>query len=364
MEKEKTIQLSVVDVEKKYSFNPAETVYGGASSIVSWGIDNDIPKLLGNCYEKSSTLAAAINQSVNYVLGDDILIKEDAAFWKEKINRRGQTIADLASVWAYDYYIYGNFAAQCIFNALGNVVEIIPLAVDRCRLSEDRTKVFYSKKAWTKYQVKSDEYGRFGFAEFDPKNPTQIFFWNGNGVRHYYNPAPWQNCLNDVLTEAETSLYCLKSTTAGFSAKYLLTFPDTSNLTDEQKKAIEDGIRNKFCGYDSDSNFMIYYANDEDKKLAVDKIEADGSPELLQQVRAGARANIFTSLRISPLLCGLTEGTSTGFASQEFSDSFRLFDRTVASPVRKIITDSINKIIGVEDGVSIVPFSIVFDGNN
>lgn len=360
MERQERIQLSVVDVEKKYSFNPAETVYGGGNAIVSWGADNDIPKLLGNCYEKSSTLAAAINQSVNYVLGDDILVKDDAAFWKKEINRRHQTMADLAAAWVSDYYIYGNFAAQVIYNKIGIVTEIYPLDTSKCRLNEAKDKVFYSKKGWTKYSTKSEEYDRFGYADFNPENPTQIFFWNGNGVRKFYNPAPWQSCLNDVLTEVETSLYCLKNVTDGFSAKYLLVLPDTANLTDEQKQAIEDGIRNKFCGYDADSNFMIYYANDEGKSLAVNKIEADGSPELLQQVREGARANIFTSLRISPLLCGLTEGTTVGFASTEFSDSFRLFDRTVASPVRKIITDSINKIIGVEDGVEIVPFTISF----
>ena len=364
MEKEERIQLSVVDVERKYSFNPAETVYGGGNAIVSWGLDNDIPKLLGNCYDKSSTLAAAINQSVNYVLGDDIVVTDEASYWKEKINRRGQTVKDLLSVWAMDYYIYGNFAAQIIFNALGLPVEIYPLDIAKCRLNETKDKVFYSKKGWSKYSTKSDCYDRFGYADFDAEHPTQIFFWNGNGVRKFYNPAPWQSALNDVLTEAETSLYCLKNVTAGFSAKYLITFPDTANLTDEQKKIVETGIREKFCGYDADSNFMLYWANDEGKNLTVSKIEADGSPELLQQVRQGTRTNIFTSLRISPLLCGLTEGTTTGFASQEFSDSFRLFDRTVASPVRDILVGSIDKIIGVEDGVKIVPFTISFSDEN
>ena len=364
MEKEERIQLSVVDVERKYSFNPAETVYGGGNAIVSWGLDNDIPKLLGNCYDKSSTLAAAINQSVNYVLGDDIVVTDEASYWREKINRRGQTVKDLLSVWAMDYYVYGNFAAQIIFNALGLPVEIYPLDIAKCRLNETKDKVFYSKKGWSKYSTKSDCYDRFGYADFDAEHPTQIFFWNGNGVRKFYNPAPWQSALNDVLTEAETSLYCLKNVTAGFSAKYLITFPDTANLTDEQKKIVETGIREKFCGYDADSNFMLYWANDEGKNLTVSKIEADGSPELLQQVRQGTRTNIFTSLRISPLLCGLTEGTSVGFASQEFSDSFRLFDRTVASPVRDILVGSIDKIMGVEDGVKIVPFTISFSDEN
>ena len=105
---------------------------------------------------------------------------------------------------------------------------------------------------------------------------------------------------------------------------------------------------------------MIYYGNDEGKSLTVTKIEADESPEKFQAIREGAKTNIFVSLRISPLLCGMGS-EKTGFSTQEFSDSYKLFDRTVASPVRKIVTDSINDIIGIKDGVTIKAFTITFD---
>ena len=359
MEKEERLLLSVVDVEKKYTIDPAETVYGGGTAIVSWGRDNDLPKLLTTCYEKSATLKAAIDMSINYVDGDEVIVTDEAAAWKEKVNRRGQDMQTLISHITYDYYVTGCFAIQIIYNAFGPC-ELYPLDVTRCRLNEARDRVFYSKKGWTKYSTKSDEYRRFGFAEYDPKNPTMIYFYNGAGVKRTYNPAPWGAALDDVLTEIEASRYCLNTTTNGFAARYLINLPDTANLDNEQKKAIEDGIRTKFCGYDAESNFMIYYANDEGKSLTVNKIEADESPERLQTIRDGARTNIFTSLRISPLLCGVSVGTSTGFATQEFSDSFKLFDRTVAAPVRKVITTAVNDCIGVQDGVVIKPFTISF----
>lgn len=356
---QKRVMLSVVDVESKYTIDPAETV-NGSSGIVSWGADNALAKLLATCYEKSATLKAAIDQSVNYVCGDEVVVSEEAALWKEQINRRKQDMDTLVNHITYDYYIYGNFAIQVIFNKLGMPVEMYPLDVSKCRLNEARDKVYYSKKGWTKYQTKSEEYGRFGYADFDPEHPTQIYFFNGAGVRKTYNPAPWAAALDDVLTEVEGSRYSLNSVTNGFAARYIIDIPDSSNLTDEQKEVIEDGIRNKFCGYDAESNFMIYYGNDEGKSLTVTKIEVDESPEKFQTIREGAKTNIFTSLRISPLLCGMGS-EKTGFSTQEFSDSYKLFDRTVASPVRKIVTDSINDIIGIKDGVKIVPFTITFD---
>lgn len=354
------IQLSVVDVEQKYSYDITENVYGGGG-IVSWGADNDVVKLLYNCYTKSATLKAAIDQSLNYILGEGVEISDDAASWKEKVNRRGTTMGALISHIASDLYIYGNFAIQVIFNKLGSPVELYPLDVARCRLNADKNKVYYSKKMWTKYQTKAEEYDRFGYADFDINKPTQIYFYNGNGIRCAYALSPWSAALDDVLCEIEGSRYSLNSITNGFAARYIINMPDTANLTDEQKKVIEDGIRKKFCGPDAPNNFMLYYSNDESKNISVQKIEADETPDRFIAMRKNSRENIFTSLRISPLLCGLTSDTNTGFATSEFSDSYKLFDKTVAEPVRIVLEDAVNRIIGVEDGVRILPFVLTFE---
>ena len=348
MEKNENILMSVVDIEKKYTYDPAETVYGG-EQVVSWGLDNNIPKLLNNCYEKSATLKAAIDQSINYVLGDGLVINPDAGLWLEKVNRRGETMEDLVGHIIFDYFTYGNYAIQVIFNKLGIPVELYALDVARCRLNGNKDKVFYSKKTWTKYQQVADVFDRFGYAEIDPEKPTQIYFYNGSGVRSVYNKAPWAAALNDVLCEIEGSEYSLNSVVNGFSARYVLNIPDTSNLTDEQKRDIENSIKTKFTGPDANT-FMLYFTNDEGKNIEVRKIESDETPERFVAIRNSSRENIFVSLRISPLLCGLGGAVgSTGFATQEFSDSYKLYDRTVAEPIRHLIERTLEKILGIQD---------------
>ena len=71
------VLMSVVDVEQKYVYDPAEDVYGGGDGVVSWGAENNLPKLLINCAEKSATLKACIDQSINYAMGDDIIVNEE-----------------------------------------------------------------------------------------------------------------------------------------------------------------------------------------------------------------------------------------------------------------------------------------------
>ena len=143
------------------------------------------------------------------------------------------------------------------------------------------------------------------------------------------------------------------------SATYT-TLPDddTANLTDEQKDALNESIKSKFTGPNANS-FMLYFTNDEGKKIEVDKIESDETPERFVSIRNASRENIFVSLRISPLLCGLGL-SNTGFATQEYSDSYKLYDRTVAEPVRHIIERSLAKITGIDDVVTISQFTINF----
>lgn len=356
MSEKKNITLSVVDVEKKYYYDPAETVYGG-EQVVSWGIDNNLPKLYANCVDNSATLGAAVGQSVTYVLGDGLEI--NAGAWQKEINRRGETMQDLVNHIVLDYFTYGNFAIQVIYNKLGVPVELYALDVARCRLNGDKNKVYYSKKNWTKYQTKADVYDRFGYAEIDNEKPTQIYFYNSTGIRSVYNKPQWASAIDDVLTEVEGSKFSLSSVVNSFAARYILNIPNTDNLTDEQKKAIEEAIKNKFTGVDA-SNFLLYFTNDEGKSIDIKKIEANQDPKLFQEIRNGARENIFIALRISSLLCGLGN-EKTGFSTDEYRDSYKLYDRTVAEPIRHIIERSLEKVIGIENAVIIKPFVLSFD---
>ena len=113
------VLMSVVDVEQKYVYDPAEDVYGGGDGVVSWGAENNLPKLLINCAEKSATLKACIDQSINYAMGDDIIVNEEAASWAEKVNRRGLSMKDLINRILADYFTTGNFAIQVMSLSVG-----------------------------------------------------------------------------------------------------------------------------------------------------------------------------------------------------------------------------------------------------
>lgn len=357
------IKFSLIDVEKKYHMEIDENAYG-SESIISYGKDNDMPVLLKNCYRNSATLKSVIDGSVNYILGDDITVNESAAKWKDGVNRSGMTMRQFISNLAMNHQIYGGFAVQVIFNKLGQPVELYPLDFGRCRTNENHTKVWYSRKKWGKYTTKADCYDAFNPTKVDPKNPTQIFYYAGDFTSSVYPLPPYYGALKDVLTEMECANYSLNSVSNGFAARYIFNIPDSQNLTDEQKRSVEQGIKEKFCGSEADANFMLYWKGDaESDKIDIAKIEGDTTPERYIAIKDNARANIFVAMRATPNLFGLPSA-STGFNQQEYSSAMKLYQKSVIEPIRDVIKEAIDKMLGVEDAISIAPYIINFNDEN
>lgn len=359
------IQLSVLDIEKKYKVDYAEYTYGNGSNTdrpVGWGDDNQLPSLYMNCYAKSSTLKATIMSQVDYILGDDVVVNDSAAAWKEKVNRNGMTMRQLIAKVAFNYSVYGGFAIQVIYNKLGIPVELYPLDFGKCRVNENNTKVFYNK-TWSKYNGKYQTFDCFDPDNVDPNNPTQIFWYKGDFTSSVYPLPQYNGALYDIITEIEASKYSLNTVARGFSARYLIQFPEVPNLTDEQKAGVEAAIKNKFTGSDADVSFMLYWRNgDQDgDKIEINKIETDDAPEKYLAIKDTARQNIFIAQRTSPLLCGLP--VASAFSTDEFRDSFKLYNKTVITPIQDAIRESLEKIIGVENPVSFRQFDITFDEN-
>ena len=357
---EKEIKLSVIDTEKKYSIpDYSETTYG-SNSIVSYGKDNDMPILLRNCYRGSATLKSVIDGYIPYILGEDIIVNPKIAKFDKQVNTRGMTMRQFIASLSLDYMIYGGFAFQIIDSKLGTTHELYPLDFARVRTNENGTKIFYSKKAWSRYGTKSEE-----FEAFNPNKSqkTSIFYFKGDFTRNIYPLPTWYGALTDVLTEMETSKYSLNSVSNGFSARYVINLPNAANLTDEQKDVIEKGVKEKFCGPDTDSNFMLYFANG-DKYINVAKLESDDTAEKYIAIKDNCRSNIYTSLRATPLLFGLPNA-SNGFSTQEYSDSFKLFQKTVIQPIQDIFVEVLDKvfvkILDGEHSIEITPFNITFD---
>ena len=107
---------------------------------------------------------------------------------------------------------------------------------------------------------------------------------------------------------------------------------------------------------------MIFSWN-KTKDTATDIVEfkVEDFGERYKSLATHSRTQIFTAFRAIPLLFGLTSEANTGFSTDEFEQSFKLYNRTQIRPVQRLIGDAYDKIFGTSGVLSITPFSI--DGN-
>ena len=83
---------------------------------------------------------------------------------------------------------------------------------------------------------------------------------------------------------------------------------------------------------------MLYWkdGNGDDYNIKIDKIESDETSERYIAIKDSARQNIFIAMRTTPMLCGLPNATN-GFSTNEYRDSFKLFQKSVIEPYQDTI---------------------------
>ena len=354
MEKEsQKVTFSVV--ESRRVEIPEYTENTNTTSYVPWGIDNKFPEFITTIYNESSTARACIDGTANFICGNGVEVKGGERF-KDQVNRRGDTVEDLLSAVAVDVMKFYGFAVQVIFNKLGVPVEFYALDFSRVRLSADGRKVYYAKK-WGGYTGKYEVFDAFNLDSIDPEKMTQVYVWKDPSSRRVYPTCFWRGSWRDCLSEISASKYVLNSLSTGMSAKAMVNIPNkTGLLTDDDKAKIQEAISTKYCGPDAENSFFLYFQEEGEDQLKVDMLEQKDESQKFETIRNSARENIFIGFRCTPNLLGLPSAT-TGFNEQEFNESFKLYQKTVVSPLQKKIERAFKKFMGLED-MAILPFSL------
>ncbi len=356
MEEEKKIMKFSV-IEKTEPRIPVYTEPNTpAGKPVPWGERNDFPNFVNMLYNESSTLRAIIDGSVKFICGNGLSISDEAAKWRDEINRRGETLEDLIEGVGLDLLKFNGFAIQVIYSKLGEVKELYALDFGRIRLSSDGKKVFYAKK-WGSYTNKYDEYDAFDRSRINVENPTQIFVYKSTAKTIYPMPT-YQGSFKDALSDIAASEYTLNNLENGLAARTIITIPDTDGmLTEDEKKDIEKSIQARFCGPRADSKFFLYFKQIEGSDMKVDSIQVEDESEKFNRIREAARDNLFISFRAIPGLFGLPN-KNNGFTQQEFAEAFALYQKCQVSGWQRKIEKAIEKIINTKGAITILPFSL------
>ena len=344
--------------------SPVEKVLAGRD-MVEWGTRNAYPDYLLDLYNNVPTLRSIINGNIDYVAGDDVTIMPlQEEFTNQEMNMRGDTIREQVKDIAKDFEIYGGFALQVIRNLAGEVAEVYYIDMRYLRTNKEGDVFYYSEK-WGK----SSRTDMVVYPAFLPKieweklsdeernrHASSILFVKNVHTQVY--PAPlYAASIKACEIERLIDEFHLSDINNHFVSSAIINF-NNGDPGQEIKSEIERGFNEKFCG--ASNGGRVAFSWNPNKETATDIVEfkMEDFGERYKALSQHSRTQIFTSFRAIPLLFGLTSEANTGFSTEEFEQSFKLYNRTQIQPVQRMICDTYDKIYGQRGVLTIRPFSL------
>ena len=309
---------------------------------VTYGTDNLYPQFLLGLYEGCSTLKAIIDGNVDYVMGDDFILDADLD--------RNKAI-EVARNVVRDWYIFGYSFMQPIRNLLGDVKDIEYLPSEYVRTDKEHQSFWYCEK-WKGY-------GRADAAVYpafmnDPKQKTGVLML-GAGRGTY--PAPlWSAAVKDAEMERKIDEFHLNELSNNFLSSMLINF-NNGAPDDAVKEQIERDLQEKHSGSENAGRFFLSFNENVTNRTTVERLGTDDFDKRYEALAKRTREQLFISFKCQPILFGLTSETNTGFSTQEFSDLFKLYNKTMISPRQDMLKRAFAKIYG-RDVLTITPFTI------
>lgn len=354
---ENKIQIAFAAIDKEWeTLIPQNVENDGLKKYVTWGEYNDYPNYLWSLFNDVSTLKTIIEGTADYVIGNDVVCTIKG--FDVEVNTKGDTMRELVRLLARDYLIYGGFAIQVIRNKVGDVRELYYMDFRYVRSSK-KNDVFYYSEDFTKKYVRSNKMVVYPKYVRENRNvPTSVMYVTNEKSKTYPTPR-YSGSLKACEIERQIDTYHLSSLENGFGGSYILNFLN-GIPSDEQKEEIEKNVNEKFAGASNAGRILINFANGKDNATTLEKLDTEDFGEKYKAAAERSKQQIFTAFRAIPALFGDVTAT-TGFNSQEFTESFKVFNRTVVRPIQQTICDSIDKIFGSGDSVNITPFSIEED---
>ena len=287
-------------------------------------------------------------------MGNAVDMSKIGLYWQEYRNEYGDTLEDIMKKAVIDYLIFGGAAILLERNSYGDVSDLYWLDFQNTRTDEDNTMVWYWERGMKGKH--KNQYKVYDVFEFGKTYTSSVFYFNGHTSRGVYPVPRYLGALSAIQTSCEISKFHLNSILNNFSGNFIINY-NSADYSDEDKKKIVNGIKENFTGTENASKVMVAFNNGKDNAVTVARIPEDGFDKKYEALKNSTTEEIYLAFRAIPQLFGYMNA-STGFNTQEFEESFKVFNRTVIKPIQKDLISWFDDIFGIKNCIYIEPFTL------
>lgn len=348
--------LFITNLEKQIQGTPITT--NSQQGWVKWGLKNDYPNLLLNLYSESPTHRAAIDFTVQSIIGNGVdydAMKLDSG---DVVPNYYQTWDEILKNLALDFALYGSYAIQIIKNKDNTSYSFYHMPLEKVRWSpydeDGQITSYWISNDWTAIGLNPP----FEIPAFDMRDdqtiergtPYLYVYRQYSPTQNYYTSPHYTAGIKAIQAEIEFVNYDLKHIVNGFSAAGILTLPQVE--TDEEKKAIINNIQRMFQGSENTNQMAITFrTNIEDKPVEYTSF-ADKSSNVNQYADSNKRCinRILAAHQIpSPMLIGMPDANNSGFSSDadKIETAYQLYQKLTGNINRICVIKTINQLFAM-----------------
>lgn len=296
------------------------------------GKNNDFPEYVNGLYQNCSLFEAAVDNLVNYIIGEGIEGNDYI------INEKEELLSDVINKCVFDYVLNGAFTCHIIRSATGKIVEIYHIDYKRFRVNEEET-IAYLARDWNKWGNKPIELPIY---RKDSKEPSSVFYFKGFKSVDTY-PIPFYiGSLRSIESYIEVDNYWLNSVQNDFSPSTMMFLREGKPEIEEQVE-IEKGLTKKFGGSQKSGRLLLSFCDNPDSYPIIERLEVTDFGERYQSLIKQCKENIYNSFKIPSVLIGGSD-QSKGFSETEFKSAFVLYQKTIVSGFQKQIERGFERI--------------------
>jgi hypothetical protein len=330
--------------------------------IYNFGEDNLYPNNNNILASHSAALLRCIKVYCNFIYGKGMTV--DNGFWKMPVNIYGLRTDQLLRTLQKDYAIHKGFAVKLIYNALLEVIGIIPIPFEKLRLAyaDDFGRIVKIKycKDWSATRIEKKD-----IIEYDVYNSSkdvisrqieaaggletwdgQIYYYGNNGEVGYPH-CYYHSAYEDVLSDIQIKKGKNASVHTNFMGSHMIELPYTfeslvdTGVTDpaERKKKAQTmrdaymEVIKTFQSCEKAGNIMLLEnpVRDNDGKLVninLKKFDLQNFDGIYQYTENSIKDNIRGVYSIPTILL---DPVATGFSTEIMAAFYNYYNITTSS---------------------------------
>jgi hypothetical protein len=323
--------------------------------VVSYGDYNDFPDYLVNLFNNSSIHETCVNAIVEAIKGDGLVA--EPTWVLDVANSEKESWNNIYSKIALDYYLFGGFALEIIYNKLRTKVsEVyhIPFASVRAKEANHRgiCEGYWIAHDWdTRGKYNVDLAKAVYMPSYNPdrkdEEPAQLYYFKPYHPLQRYYPLPaYVGALKVIELDTEIDNFHVSNIKNGLAPSIAIT--TFTNGSDDDRRAIENQLRLQYQG-SSQAGQMFYMDVDSlENKPIIEPIPQNGADGYYVAINDMVVQKILTAHRItSPMLLGIkTEGQLGG--ATEMLDAYTLFLNMVIKPYQQALLAVLEELLGMK----------------